>query len=124
MNAALELLTEARAAGLALEVSGDRLRYRAPAPPPPSLLDKLREHKAELLRILAGNVDADLPARARQRVRDACERHGIDAAPVLIQFDRWAYNAADLRELLAWPDETLQAHVELLVRELCDGVTP
>ena len=48
MNAA-ELLELAAAHGLQITPNGDRLKMRAPAPPPPELVDLIRQHRAELL---------------------------------------------------------------------------
>lgn len=126
MSAARDLLLEASAAGIKLEPAGDKLKVRAPTPPPPALLDKLKTHKADILRLLLGDgsVDVDLPARARQRVREACDRLKIDAGPVLVQFDAWRYPARDLREILGWSDETVDAHVRLLIDEIRRGVAP
>jgi len=44
-------LARAHAAGLTLEVAGDRLRWRGP-PPPNGLLDDLRQHKSEVVALL------------------------------------------------------------------------
>ncbi len=48
MNAA-ELLELATAHGMQITPNGDRLKLRAPAPPPPELVDLIRAHRAELL---------------------------------------------------------------------------
>jgi hypothetical protein len=49
---AAAILRAAGAAGVRIMLNGDRLKLDASAPPPPELLAALREHKAELLRLL------------------------------------------------------------------------
>lgn len=107
------LLSEADAAGVALEVAGDKLRYRAARPPPSELIERLRSHKSELLSLLA----ADLPGRVRRRFSDTCTRLQVDAAVVLTQFDRWQYSREELCEMERWPDEVIEAHARLLITE-------
>ena len=51
MNAA-KLLQSAREAGLHLQVEGEDLVLEAAAPPPASLIDLLKEHKAEVIGLL------------------------------------------------------------------------
>jgi hypothetical protein len=122
VNPAAALLHEAAGRGLRLTVPGpDRLRVEGDAPP--EFLDRLRTNKAELLALLAG-VDPDLAARARSRMREVCHRLSLDPAPILRQFDSWVYPAADLRELLRWPDETVAQHVRALAQELKRGIRP
>ncbi len=55
-----QLLREAEAAGLTFELKGDEVRAKAPAPPPPDLLARLREHRAELREHLARSGRAPL----------------------------------------------------------------
>jgi len=49
---AAELLDRASAAGIEIFLTGDRVRLRAPHQPPDSLLEELRQHRAELLAAL------------------------------------------------------------------------
>ena len=53
MNTAADLFIEAWKAGVTLSVNGDKLHFEAAAKPPDALLEKLREHKPELLRFLS-----------------------------------------------------------------------
>lgn len=53
MTTATDLLTLAEQYGIEMIPAGDRIRLRAPAPPPPEVLETLRAHKAELLELLA-----------------------------------------------------------------------
>lgn len=50
-----------------------------------------------------------------------CGSGPTEVTKKLSQFDYWKYPESDLRELLGWPDETLQAHVELLMHEIDEG---
>ena len=63
-----ELLDEIRQHGGCAEVAGDRLRLRAPRPLPDELLRRLRQHKAELLRLLSA-----LSAACKDLTLDAME---------------------------------------------------
>ena len=66
------LLDQASARGVSLYRLGNRLRWRAPAPPPADLLEQLRAHKRDLLALIPerplegdpafGDVDAYLVA--------------------------------------------------------------
>jgi hypothetical protein len=54
---AAAIIARAQAASVSLRAEGDKLRWRAPAPPPPDLgqvLALLRAHKEEVLRALRG----------------------------------------------------------------------
>lgn len=63
MNVAIDLIERARNLGATLTSTGNKLKWRAPRPLPPDLLDDLRQHKSELLaalqedemRVLAGD---------------------------------------------------------------------
>jgi len=46
------LLAEAAAHGVSIYRVGDRLRWRAATPPPPDLLERLRQHRDELRRLV------------------------------------------------------------------------
>jgi len=50
---ALEALTDARRAGITLRADGADLVWEADTAPPTSVLDQLRQHKVDLLRLLA-----------------------------------------------------------------------
>ena len=70
------LLTETVRRGIALEAHGDTLRYDAPAGTmTPELKDRLREHKAELLRLLSGAEGITSPA-----YRDGEERRNLQSS--------------------------------------------
>ena len=56
------LLRQLEAMGFTLRIEGDQLRYR-PATMDPELLERVREHKPELLKLLSG--------RSRRRPPDA-----------------------------------------------------
>lgn len=62
MNAA-ELLELAAVHGLQITPNGDRLKLKAPAPPPPELVDLIRQHRAELLDYLHHHA-APVPSEA------------------------------------------------------------
>lgn len=53
MSAAIDLLTEARRHGVTIRREGDRLKVRAKAPPPPDLVERLRESRGEVLALLS-----------------------------------------------------------------------
>ncbi len=101
MNAP-SLLTETSRRGIALEAHGGTLRYDAPAGTmTPELKDHLREHKAELLRLLSRPAEAVMRLHPyRYRIKDG-KGGGTYLTP-----------AATLEEARAellrrWPDEFL-----------------
>ncbi len=59
MSAAIDLLQAATAAGAKFTVSRDRVIVSAPRPLAPELVEGLRRAKAEILRLLADDPDAD-----------------------------------------------------------------
>jgi TubC N-terminal docking domain len=63
MNAALDILKRAQAAGVTLAADGDQLRLKAPAEPPAELIEELRTHKAELLALLSSAALSGKPIR-------------------------------------------------------------
>lgn len=65
-----------------------------------------------------------LPAMVRARFRDACRQLNIDERLVMLQFDRWEYREANLREMLLWPDSTVEQHCRLLATEADEGIGP
>lgn len=86
---AAEVLVAAQVAGVAIAVEGTDLILAAPAPPPPDVLNLIKAHKIEIIRLLSGGavpwgwargiaVLSTMPApriipaeRWRQIVRDA-----------------------------------------------------
>jgi len=58
---AADLFVEAFKAGIELKTDGDRLLLNASSKPSPELLDKLSEHKSEMLRFLAPHAWIDTP---------------------------------------------------------------
>jgi hypothetical protein len=52
MSPAAAVLAQACAAGIVLEARGDRTAYAAPAVVPSDTMAALREHKAEILKLL------------------------------------------------------------------------
>jgi len=55
INTVLQLVHEVEAAGGRIAVNGDRLKLSAPGPLPNSLIDELRQHKAEVIGLLVGS---------------------------------------------------------------------
>lgn len=111
-------LARARAAGLTLTAEDGRLRWRGPQPPA-DLLAELRQHKADLLRLLAVNDAAPLlpPASPEQAEAEQQDRAAIEAVDAGGEPARWRLadhmaHAARLRGLQAtasarppsWPD--------------------
>ncbi len=57
MNTAASLFVEAWKAGVVLSVNGDKLHFEARSEPSAELLDKLKDHKPELMRFLSHWID-------------------------------------------------------------------
>ena len=57
MSVCESLFVEAWRAGVTLCVNGDKLHFEAPSKPPDTLLEKLKEHKPEMLRFLSCWID-------------------------------------------------------------------
>ena len=57
MSICEKLFVEAWKAGLKLSLNGDKLHVEADSDPPHDLLNKLKEHKSELLRFLSSWID-------------------------------------------------------------------
>ena len=57
MSVCESLFVEAWKAGVTLSVNGDKLHFEAPSKPPDALLEKLKEHKPEMLRFLSCWID-------------------------------------------------------------------
>ena len=53
MNMAQKLIDEVESAGGVVQVDGGRLKLSAPAPLPDDLVQKLRDHKPEVIEFLA-----------------------------------------------------------------------
>jgi hypothetical protein len=53
MNAALDLLEQARRYGVEIRAKGDKLKLKAPKAPPPDLLERLRASKPAILAALS-----------------------------------------------------------------------
>ena len=76
-----ELLREARARGATFQVIEEsRLRIRAPSPLPEDLMAELRQHKATILSLLAGETTTNLPARVGQEDIDCLLAWAAQAA--------------------------------------------
>ena len=57
MNTAGSLFVEAWKAGVELTINGDKLHFEAGSKPPVELLNKLKDHKPELMRFLSHWID-------------------------------------------------------------------
>ena len=77
---ATKALQAAREAGVTISARGDELMLEAKAPPPPSIIDALRQHKAEIVALLASR-------QGRRAVRD---RAAWDAEDWRADFDECA----------------------------------
>lgn len=64
MSAALELLNRAEQAGVWLDLVHGQVRLRAAGPPPPDLVQALRDHRDEIVVALRSAVLADVAADA------------------------------------------------------------
>ena len=59
MNIARKLIQDVHSAGGTIVAAGDRLRLAAPEPLPDSLMDDLRQHKAEVMTLVGPEWDAE-----------------------------------------------------------------
>lgn len=59
MNIARKLIQDVHSAGGTIVAEGDMLSLSAPAPLPDSLMDKLRQHKAEVMSLVGSEWDAE-----------------------------------------------------------------
>ena len=57
MNTPGSIFVEAWKAGVVLSINGDKLHFEARSKPPDELLEKLRDHKPELMRFLSSWID-------------------------------------------------------------------
>ena len=93
---AADLLAEVHSHGGRLLLNGDRLSWEAPADLPADLLDRLRAHKAEVMRLLR-----ERPDLAGKPITDAS--WPPDVARLLARVScafRW--QQADVNDLMAW----------------------
>jgi hypothetical protein len=88
MNAA-ELLELAAVHGLQITPNGDRLKLKAPAPPPQELVDLIRQHRAELLDYLHHHA-APVPSVASNSPETPTEPAALDS---LTHLHRRCYRA-------------------------------
>jgi hypothetical protein len=58
MNVAVKLVRDVHSAGGTIVVAGDKLRLSAPDPLPDSLMEELRQHKAEVMQLVGAKWDA------------------------------------------------------------------
>lgn len=68
---AAAILSRLADAGVRVEVRGDRLALDAVAPPPPDLLDELRQHRTEVIDFLAAEAARDEAEEAAAIAADA-----------------------------------------------------
>ena len=59
MNIARKLVQDVHSAGGTIVAAGDKLRLSAPEPLPDSLMDELRQHKAEVMSLFSQEWDAE-----------------------------------------------------------------
>jgi len=57
MNTPESLFVEAWKAGVELSINGDKLHFEARSKPPDELLNKLKDHKPDLMRFLSHWID-------------------------------------------------------------------
>ena len=113
---AIDLLRELSDAGGTVQLEGDMLRLSAPEPLPDNLRARLRQHKAEIVALLAANDDApapvaddqvgqDLPADVADGVRAILTADGVRGIPP----SRWPQIQRDTRHLVQrrWLHEAL-----------------
>ena len=79
----LVLLEEARQAGLQIAVAGDSLEIRGPKAAA-SIVERIRQHKAEVVAALQGRCTPRCARCAAGRVLlpDGCQLHGVTAEDV------------------------------------------
>ena len=66
------VLQDARDLGIMVYRVGDRLRWRSSAPIPPYLFERLRQYRADLLRLLADDAGAE-PSGPWRIVVESCQ---------------------------------------------------
>jgi hypothetical protein len=104
----IDLLREVSEAGGTVRLEGDLLRLSAPEPLPDDLLARVRQHKAEIVALLAAasddapapvaddQVGQDLPADVADGVRAILEAEGARGIPPT----RWPHIQRDTRHLV------------------------
>lgn len=85
---AAAILTRLADAGVRVEWRGDRLALDAASPPPPALLDELRQHKAEVIDFLAAEAARDAAEERAAILADMCDRLPEPGTPEREQLDR------------------------------------
>ena len=104
----LTLLRDLQRQGVHFEVAGDRLHVRARQPLPAEVVDTLRAHKAELLRLLAAEAD---PWPGLLRSANAVDRRLGFILSVLRQFGAeaertagggWLVRAGEFEDFCFW----------------------
>lgn len=71
---ATAILARLAHAGVRVEWRGDRLALDAASPPPPALLDDLRQHKAEVIDFLTAEAACDAIDERAAILADMCDR--------------------------------------------------
>lgn len=131
MSAAYDLLTEARGAGVTIDVDGTELLAEGPLTD--ELVNRLKEHKAELLRMLSAEV-MDENAREHLEERAAIAEHDGELSRDEAQTEAarrvFEYRITDNPRwlmLIAAPGEGLlevQQSLRLRYRERLEAVRP
>ena len=115
---AIDLLREASEAGGTVRLEGDMLRLSAPQPLPDHLRARVRQHKAEIVALLAAAEladddapapvanDQDLPVEMLDGVRAILAADGAQGIPP----NRWPQIQRDARQLVErrWPHRALE----------------
>lgn len=104
------LIAEALASGLLIWRDDDCIGWKIESPPAPAdMLERLREHKPELLRLLPDDPEA--VAQGRAVLARLANEHGADLRDLL----RWY--ATDLTEFAAMPPRQARETVRGYLRE-------
>lgn len=101
MSTARDLLHELEQHQVHVERHGDRLRLRAPHPPPPDLLERLRRCKPEVLPLLRD-------AKARAVIRWRLPSHGPNAWATTIGPPGVSRSQLTRDILARWPEAVFQ----------------
>jgi hypothetical protein len=114
MNA-VEILEEARAAGLCLAVDGADLVLESSNPPPPAVLDLLRDRKAEIIAAIAATSHgtSDSVVDWRDWYEECVAIRQFDGGYTLEEAERLAWGEAQ--------DRWHRACGERIPRDLCAG---
>lgn len=103
MSAAV-LLFELKGRGITLQAQGDRLRFHPRSAVGPDLLAKMREHKADIIRLLNREADS---AKDQQAVSQPGRLHLPDDV---------------LDELLNWPNPPTEAELQARGQEILRNI--